>query len=129
MKIEKTNLDSKGRALIPKSFREAIGLRENDPVFVSLDDANNALILSQYSEKNLFQITITMNDKPGTLAWLATVLYENSFDLIVTESHSVLRTKGAVWRVIGAFKEKYDVVKLRKKLLSKGATVVSIKKL
>jgi len=129
MRIEKTKLDAKGRALIPKEFREVLGLREGDPVFVSLDDKHHSIILTQYEETDLYQIVLHMGDKPGTLAWLATVLFENHFDLIVTESHAVLRTKGAVWRIIGSFKGKSDVQNLKKELLQNGATAITITKL
>lgn len=128
MKIERTNLDSKGRALIPKSFREALALRENDPVFVSLDEKNRTIILSQYSESSVYQLIIEMGDTPGALAKLAKVLVDNHVDLITTESHSVLRTKGALWRVLCSAR-KMDASALKKRLLSNGATSVTIDKL
>lgn len=128
MKIERTNLDSKGRALIPKSFREAIGLRENDPIYVSLDEKNNILVLGQYNESNVYQITIEMGDTPGTLAKLANVLSENMVDLIATESHSTLRTKGATWRVVCSCKT-INMKKLKIALRVNGATSISITKL
>lgn len=128
MKTEKTKLDSKGRALIPKPFRESLGLRENDPIFVSLDSQNHAIIIGQYSETNVYQITIEMGDKPGTLAKLAHILSTNGVDLIATESHSTLRTKGATWRVLCSAK-KVDMKKLRRLLLQTSATSVSINKL
>jgi AbrB family looped-hinge helix DNA binding protein len=128
MKTEKTKLDSKGRALIPKAFREAIGLKESDPVFVSLDEKNQSIILSQYAESEVYQLTIEMGDKPGALASLAKVLADNKVDLIATESHSVLRAKGALWRVLCSCK-KMDREPLRKALLAHGALSVSIAKL
>lgn len=127
MKIERTCLDSKGRALIPKSFREAIGLRESDPIYVSLDGKNNVLVLGQYAESNVYQITIKMGDTPGTLAKLANVFSENMVDLIATESHSTLRTKDATWRVICSCKT--DIKKLKIALRINGATSVAITKL
>lgn len=128
MKIERTTLDSKGRALIPKSFREILSLRENDPVFVSLDERNHAIVLSQYAEKDVYQITIEMEDKPGTLAKLAKTLYDKKIDLIATESHSTLRTKGASWRVLCSVK-KLNFADLKKKLVGAGAVFVEIKKI
>lgn len=128
MKIERTNLDSKGRALIPKSFRDAIGLRENDPIYVSLDEKNNVLVLGQYAESNVYQITIEMGDAPGTLAKLAKTLFENKIDLIATESHSTLRAKGATWRVLCSCK-KTDMNRLKKMLKENGAISISITKL
>lgn len=128
MKIEKTNLDPKGRALIPKSFRDAIGLRENDPIYVSLDEKNNVLILGQYAENNVYQLTIEMGDAPGTLAKLAKTLFENKIDLIATESHSTLRAKGATWRVLCSCK-KTDMKNLKLTLRKNGAVSVAITKL
>jgi AbrB family looped-hinge helix DNA binding protein len=129
MKIEKTNLDSKGRAVIPKAFREALGLRENDPVFISLDEEKCAIILTQYSESDIYQIKMEMGDTPGTLARLAVALFENGVDLIATESHAVLRTKGATWRGVCSISPKVDISALKRLLLGNGAVKVSIKKL
>ncbi|MFH1785220.1 MAG: AbrB/MazE/SpoVT family DNA-binding domain-containing protein [Candidatus Micrarchaeota archaeon] len=128
MKTEKTKLDSKGRALIPKSFRETLGLKEDDPIFVSLDNQNHAIIICQYAENNVYQMVIGMGDTPGTLAKLAQLLYKNNIDLIATESHSTLRTKGATWRILCSAKN-VDMKKLRKLLLKNLATSVTITKL
>jgi AbrB family looped-hinge helix DNA binding protein len=126
MKIEKTRLDSKGRAVIPKPFREALGLREGDPVFVSLNERNQAIMITQYSESAVYQLTICMGDAPGTLAKIATILFENGVDLIATESHSTLRTKGAVWRILCTInRKKTNFAKLKKLLLRNGANSLS----
>lgn len=130
MKIEKTKLDSKGRAVIPKAFRESLGLREGDPVFVSLDEQNQAILLTQYSEKDLYQFVITMGDTPGTLAKLAALFYKNEVDLIATESHSTLRTKGATWRALCSIRnKKTKISNLKKLLLKNGAIAVTVSKL
>ena len=127
MKIEKTKLDSKGRVVVPKSFRDNLGLREDDLVFLSLDETNRSIILSQYAEKNIYQILIEMNDKPGTLAKLAIALHKEGVDLITTESHSVLRTKSAIWRVMCALKGKTS--ELKKILKKNGALSVHFTKM
>lgn len=128
MKIEKTVLDSKGRVVVPKQFREALGIRENDPVFVSLNEKTQTITISQYGNESVYQLTIEMGDKPGTLARLARAIFENGLDLIATESHSTLRTKGASWRVLCSTK-KLDVARLKKALKHNGATSVSITKI
>lgn len=128
MKIEKTVLDSKGRIVIPKSFRESISLRENDPVFVSLNEKTQTIAISQYGNESVYQLTIEMGDRPGTLAMLAKALFDNGVDLIATESHSTLRTRGASWRVLCSTK-KLDSAGLKKVLKQNGATTVNITKI
>ncbi|VVC04062.1 Uncharacterised protein [Candidatus Bilamarchaeum dharawalense] len=126
MKIVKTRIGPNGRLQIPHDYLESLNLKVNDFVFLLLDEQNKSLRVSQFDATDLYEMLITMNDKPGTLAWLATVLYEHHFDLVFTEAHSIVRTKGAWWRVIGTFKGKPTTADLKKDLLKNGATSVTI---
>jgi len=128
MKIERTNLDSKGRIVIPKTFRDNLGLSERDNIFISLDEKNRNIIVSQYKEKKIYQIIIEMKDAPGTLFKLAKIMYENKIDLITTESHSVSRTNSALWRILCAM-DKINNSDLKKKLKKAGAKSVLITKI
>lgn len=126
MKIEKTKLDSKSRIVIPKTFRRMLGIAENDNVFISLDEKNRAMIISKHKEKKVYQLIIEMGDQPGALLKLAQVLYENKFDLITTQSHSIMRSKTALWRILGIFKDPKKLPELKRKLRKAGAKSVVV---
>jgi len=127
MKIEKLKLDSKGRIVLPHPYREFLNLGEGDSIFASLDERNTAIILTPYLEKDLFSLDIKMTDAPGTLAKLAKVFVDEKADLVSTESHSLVREKSAVWRVVCKINKK-KLKTLIKKLKSKGAISVSYRK-
>ena len=128
MKIEKTRVDSKGRVVIPKSFRDSLAISVGDSIFLSLDEENRSIIISQYKEKDVYQILIEMGDAPGTLVKMAEVLFNNNVDLISTESHSVMRTHSAFWRVLCSMKG-VKMPELKKQLVENGAKSVKITKI
>lgn len=127
MKIERVKLDSKGRIVLPLSFRNSLSIKENDYVYLSLNPEGNAITISTQPTEGLYELQITMSDVPGTLAKLANVLAKSKVDLISTESHSLERTKNAVWRVVCTFKG--DWKKLFKELKQNGAENIQKKKI
>ncbi len=128
MKTEKVVLDPKGRILIPSSFRDSLSLKSGDSIFLALDEKSNSLILSAKPAENVYLFDIEMGDAPGTLSNLAKVMAECNVDLITTESHSLVRTKNAVWRVMCKI-EKKDIPNLTNELKKNGALRVSCRKL
>ncbi|MBI5046289.1 hypothetical protein HZC07_00980 [Candidatus Micrarchaeota archaeon] len=128
MKTEKVVLDPKGRVLIPSSFRDSLSLRSGDSIFLALDEKSNSLILSVTPAEPIFLLDIEMSDAPGTLANLAKVMAERKVDLITTESHSLVRTKKAVWRVMCKLETK-EIPSLTSELKKNGALHVSCRKL
>ncbi|MBI5227556.1 hypothetical protein HY988_03130 [Candidatus Micrarchaeota archaeon] len=127
MKTEKVVLDPKGRVLIPSSFRDSLSLRAGDSIFLALDEESGSLVLSAKPAENVFLFDIEMSDAPGTLANLAQVMAKRKVDLITTESHSLVRTKNAVWRVMCKI-EKKNIPDLSKELKKNGALRVSCRK-
>ncbi len=125
MKIERVKLDSKGRIVLPVSFRNILSLKENDYAYAALNEANNTITISSKPNEKLTELIIQMSDAPGTLARLAKVLGDNSVDLISTESHSQERTKNATWRVICSFSGNWQ--KLINELKQNGANKVEKK--
>lgn len=127
-KLELVRIDSKGRIVLPQAFRESLRLREGDKAFLSLDEADERIIVSPGGEKNLLLMDVTMGDAPGTLARLATALAKEGVDLVSTESHSLDRSRNAVWRVLcnagGA-----NLETLRKSLRKAGALGVRFRKI
>ncbi len=125
MKIERVKLDSKGRIVLPASFRSALSLNENDYAYVALNEDNNTVVISTQSKEKLFELKIQLSDSPGSLAKMAKVLSDYSVDLVSTESHSLERTKSAVWRITCSFNGNWQ--NLINKLKENGATRVEKK--
>ncbi len=128
-KLELVKIDSKGRIVLPQAFRESLRLREGDRTFLALDEENERIIISPGAERNLTLMEIEMGDKPGTLAKLATALAREGVDLISTESHSLDRSRNAVWRVLANTAAVKNWDKLKKRLREAGAVSVKIHKM
>ncbi|MFH1095832.1 MAG: hypothetical protein V1728_06455, partial [Candidatus Micrarchaeota archaeon] len=96
---EIAKLDSKGRILIPSSFRSALRLGIDSEVLMHLDELNAAITLTPANERGLVSMTIGLSDAPGSLARMAKVLADAGVDLVSSESRSVHRGQNAEWRV------------------------------
>ncbi len=127
MKIEQISLDAKGRIVLPASFRSALSLSYGDSLYLALDEKNQTIILSSKPNESLYELTIAMGDAPGTLAHLALVLAKHKVDLVSTESHSLTRSKEAVWRIVCKFEG--DWQGLLEDLKKNGAVKVEKKKI
>lgn len=128
-KLELVKIDSKGRVVLPQAFRESLRLREGDKTFLALDEENERVIISPGGERNLTLMEIEMSDKPGTLARLATALAREGVDLVSTESHSLDRSRNAVWRVLANTTSVKDWEVLKRRLREAGAVSVKTHKL
>ncbi|MFH1586516.1 MAG: AbrB/MazE/SpoVT family DNA-binding domain-containing protein [Candidatus Diapherotrites archaeon] len=114
MDTDSARVDSKGRIVIPDSFRKSLGIRQGEKIVIELDKQNERMLLFPI-EKATRKIEITISDVPGSLAKAAQILFRNNVDLVYTESRSVSRAKEAVWTVVANF-SKTDLVKLKKEL-------------
>jgi len=128
-KLELVKIDSKGRVVLPQAFRESLRLRENDKAFLALDEENERIIVSPGGERNLTLMEIEMGDAPGTLARLAGVLAKEGVDLVSTESHSLDRSRNAVWRVLANTASVKDSAELARRLKNAGAVSVKTHKI
>jgi len=126
-KVERVKIDSRGRIVLPQAFREYLGLKEDDSAYATLDEEYHRLLISPAAEKNLVHVEIVLGDEPGTLAQAAKVLAELQVDLVSTESHSVLRGKQAVWRIIA--KDARTPAQLRSELARRGVQVKTARRL
>ncbi len=125
-KLELVKIDSRGRIVLPQHFREWLGLKENDSAYATLDEENHRLWISPVAEKGLVQVEIVLGDEPGTLARAASVLARLDVDLVSTESHSTLRGKQAVWRIIA--KDARSPAQLKAELERHGVEVRSARR-
>ena len=126
-KLERVKIDSRGRIVLPQHFREFLGLTENDSAYATLDEENHRLLISPAAEKGLVHIELFFGDEPGALAKVAAVLAKLKVDLVSTESHSILRGRQAVWRIIA--KDDRPPADLKRQLEKNGLHVQSIRRL
>jgi len=125
-RMEKSRLDSRSRLVVPQAFREMLGLKQGDEVFITLDEENERLIVRPRTEKQVLVIEIEMGDEPGALARLAKTLFGAGVDLVSSESRSTSRGKAAVWRVVCDASSVKDRAGLARKLKDAGAKAVKI---
>lgn len=117
-------LDTRGRLVLPREFREPLGLREGDRVLISLDQESGSINLSPVADekKKLAKFDIIFGDKPRALASVADYLADQSVDLIMTQSRSTDRGKSARWEIIADVSLcKKTFPQLKKDLLASGS--------
>src|SRR3989344_522916 len=114
MPAHNVKVDSKGRVMIPGSFREILGIKEGENIVAQLDKENERLILFPV-EKKTKRMQIFIADVPGALARTAAVLAKNNVDLVYTSSVSIKRKREALWEIIADFSN-VDMKKLQKSL-------------
>lgn len=117
-------LDTRGRLVVPREFREPLGLREGDRVLLSLDQDSGTLSVSPIADekKKLAKFEIIFGDAPRALASVADYLADENVDLIMTQSRSTDRGKSARWEVIADVSAcKKTFAQMKKDLVSSGA--------
>lgn len=114
MNSQNVKLDSKGRVIIPNSFREILGIKVGENIVAQLDKENERLILLPI-EKKTKKIQVFIGDNPGSLSKVAVILAKNNVDLIYSESRSLKRKKEAVWDIVADL-SKTDLKKLQSDL-------------
>lgn len=102
MNAQNIKVDSKGRIIIPNSFRESLGIKFGENIEAYLDRENERIILFPI-EKKTKKIVLLFGDVPGSLAKAAKILSKNNVDLVYTSSRSLKRRKEAEWEVIADF--------------------------
>ncbi len=95
-------VDSKGRIIIPSSFRDVLGIKFGENIVAQLDKKNSRLILFPIQKKTK-KMSIILGDAPGSLAKTAMILAKNKVDLVYTESRSSKRNKEAEWFIVADF--------------------------
>ena len=102
MPTQNIKVDSKGRIIIPNSFRESLGIKAGENIEAHLDKENGRVILFPI-EKATRKLVVLFGDVPGSLAKVATILARNKVDLVYTSSRSLKRRQEAEWEIIADF--------------------------
>ncbi|MHA1461505.1 MAG: ACT domain-containing protein [Candidatus Heimdallarchaeota archaeon] len=100
--IEIVRVDARGRITMPTSLRETIGIAEGMHVMLIGDLENYEIRILPFAdpEADLYELHITLTDKPGSLAEMAAYLAENKVDLLSSQSRTLRRGKSAEWFLI-----------------------------
>ena len=83
MSAQNLKVDSKGRVIIPNSFRETLGIKNGENIIAQLEKDNGRLILVPIQEKTK-RLILRFGDAHGTLANAAHILASNNVDLVYT---------------------------------------------
>lgn len=102
MSTQNIKVDSKGRVIIPNSFRDALGIKFGENIEAHLDAENSRIILFPI-EKWTRKLIVTFGDAPGSLARVAAILAKHKVDLVYTSSRSLKRKQQAEWEIMADF--------------------------
>ncbi|MEB3780572.1 MAG: ACT domain-containing protein [Desulfurococcales archaeon] len=90
-------VDSKGRITIPQTIRETLDIEPGMFMALIADLERREIIVTPIYTKgeNIYEVEVTVVDKPGSLAKLTEVLAENNIDIIANRCASIMRREEA----------------------------------
>jgi len=118
-------IDSRGRIVIPRSMRKALGLKENSHIMLISDSEENELriIPLPFSDDQTFmRIKIIIKDHPGALSQVSKVFGELGLSLLYGQTVVIKKGKTAEWSVISPIPE-IPVDDFEKILIQKGGAI------
>jgi AbrB family looped-hinge helix DNA binding protein len=125
MRIKKIiTIDERGRIVIPKEARNALGITTDSQLMMVSDSEAKEIRITPIGlsgEKNPIKLRVTMSDAPGALAKLATLFGTFGLSMMYSEAVIVEKDKTAIWTVISECPE--DLEDLRKSLIEKGGAL------
>ncbi|MFH1630974.1 MAG: ACT domain-containing protein [Candidatus Aenigmatarchaeota archaeon] len=117
-------LDSKGRLLVPFHIRELLNLDENSE-FIIMNNGNREIKIFPMIDGQTAEMTIHMEDKPGSLARIIDFLGKRKIDLVMSQSKTIEKGKLAEWSAIVDIAECKDF----KKTINDISVMAHIKKI
>ena len=125
MRIKKIiSIDERGRIVIPKEARNALGITTNSQLMMISDSESKEIRITPIGlagEKNPIKLRITMADSPGALARLATLFGNFGLSMMYSEAVIVEKDKTAVWTVISESPDSLD--DLKNELIQNGGAI------
>ena len=115
-------IDSRGRIVIPRSMRKALGLKENSHIMLISDSEENELRiipLPFYEDQTFMRIKIIIADEPGALSQISKIFGELGLSLLYGQTVVIKKGKTAEWSVISPIPE-MTVEDFEKILIEKG---------
>ncbi|MHA1668986.1 MAG: AbrB/MazE/SpoVT family DNA-binding domain-containing protein [Promethearchaeota archaeon] len=116
--------DERGRIVIPKEARNALGITTNSQLMMISDSEAKEIRITPIGlsgDKNPIKLQVTMADIPGALARLATLFGNLGLSMMYSEAVIIEKDKTAVWTVISERPDNLD--DLKEELINQGGAI------
>jgi AbrB family looped-hinge helix DNA binding protein len=125
MRIKKIiSIDERGRIVIPKEARNALGITTNSQLMMISDSEAKEIRITPIGlsgDKNPIKLRVTMTDSPGALARLATLFGNLGLSMMYSEAVIIEKDRSAVWTVISESPENLE--ELKSELINQGGAI------
>ena len=125
MRIKKIiSIDERGRIVIPKEARNALGITTNSQLMMISDSEAKEIRITPIGlsgDKIPIKLRITMADVPGALARLATLFGNLGLSMMYSEAVIIEKAKTAVWTGISESPDNLD--DLKEELMNQGGAI------
>ena len=122
--VEIVRVDTRGRITMPATLRDSMGITEGMHIMLIGDLEKYEIRILPFAdpEAELFEIHVTLTDRPGALAKIASMFADNGFDLLTSQSRTLRRGRSAEWfSVVDISKSKIDLETLSRKIRNSDA--------
>ncbi|MCF2142895.1 MAG: ACT domain-containing protein [Candidatus Heimdallarchaeota archaeon] len=124
--VDIVRVDNRGRITLTTSLRETLGIAEGMHVMLIGDLEKREIRIIPFAdpEAELYEIKITLTDKPGSLAKAASILAENRIDLLSSQSQTLRRGQSAEWFVVvDISKSLTELETIKERIIKAGAAL------